>query len=188
MTTNTSEKGLERLICEALTGAPCDPPQVGIARERPSGYGAGWICGDPQDYDREYCVDLAQLSAFLHTTQPDVAESLDLGQDSPTRRKFLARLQGEVGKRGTIDVLRKGIKHGPIQQIDLMYGTPSLGNERARVLYEQNRFSVTRQLRYSNDNAQLALDLCLFVNGLPVATFELKNSLTKQTVGDAVEQ
>ena len=128
VTTDTSEKGLERLICTALTGAPCDSPQGGMVRERPSGYGAGWICGDLQDYDREYCVDLAQLSAFLHATQPIAAESLDLGQDSPTRRKFLARLQGEVAKRGTIDVLRKGIKHGP-HQIDLMYGTPSPGNE-----------------------------------------------------------
>ena len=71
MTTDTSEKGLERLICTALTGADCDPPQGGMVRERPSTYGAGWICGDPQDYDREYCVDLAQLSAFLHATQPD---------------------------------------------------------------------------------------------------------------------
>ena len=69
-----------------------------MVRERPSGYGAGWICGDLQDYDREYCVDLAQLSAFLHATQPIAAESLDLGQDSPTRRKFLARLQGEVAR------------------------------------------------------------------------------------------
>ena len=187
MTTDTSEKGLERLICTALTGADCDPPQGGMVRERPSTYGAGWICGDPQDYDREYCVDLAQLSAFLHATQPDAEESLDLGQDSPTRRRFLARLQGEITRRGTIDVLRKGIKHGP-HQIDLMYGTPSPGNEKARVQYGQNRFSVTRQLRYSRDQTQLALDLCLFINGLPVATFELKNSLTKQTVDDAVEQ
>ena len=187
MTTDTSEKGLERLICTALTGAPCDPPQGGLVRERPSTYGAGWICGDPQDYDREYCVDLVQLSAFLHATQPVAAESLDLGQDSPTRRRFLARLQGEITRRGTIDVLRKGIKHGP-HQIDLMYGTPSPGNEKARVQYGQNRFSVTRQLRYSRDQTQLALDLCLFINGLPVATFELKNSLTKQTVDDAVEQ
>ena len=185
--TDTSEKGLESLICEAMTGAACDPPQSGIIHERPAGYGVGWICGDPQDYDREYCVDLAQLSAFLKETQPDAAESLDLSGDSPTRRRFLARLQGEITKRGTIDVLRKGIKHGP-HHIDLMYGTPSPGNEKARVLYGQNRFSVTRQLRYSNDNAQLALDLCLFINGLPVATFELKNSLTKQTVDDAVEQ
>ena len=84
-------------------------------------------------------------------------------------------------------MLRKGIKHGP-HQIDLMYGTPSPGIEKAHVQYAQNRFSVTRQLRYSRDQTQLALDLCLFINGLPVATFELKNSLTKQTVDDAVEQ
>ena len=187
MTTDTTEKGLESLICTALTGAACDPAQEGVTRERPSTYGAGWICGDPQDYDREFCVDLAQLSAFLHATQRRAAESLDLGQDSPTRRIFLARLQGEVTKRGTIDVLRKGVKHGP-HQIDLMYGTPSPGNEKAKARYGQNRFSVTRQLRYSRDQTQLALDLCLFVNGLPVATFELKNSLTKQTVDDAVEQ
>ena len=187
MTTDTSEKGLERLICEALTGATCAAPQAGAIAERPSSYGVGWMCGNAHDYDREYCVDLAQLSAFLHATQPEIAESLDLDGDSPTRRRFLARLQGEVTKRGTVDVLRKGVKHGP-HQIDLMYGTPSPGNDRAGVLYKQNRFSVTRQLRYSNDNTQLALDLCLFVNGLPVATFELKNSLTKQTVDDAVEQ
>ena len=187
MTTDTTERGLERLICEAMTGRACDPPQGGMVRERPSSYGAGWICGDPQDYDREYCVDLAQLSAFLKKTQPDAAESLALEEDSPTRRRFLARLQGEITRRGTIDVLRKGIKHGP-HHIDLMYGTPSTRNEKAVLLYGQNRFSVTRQLRYSNDNTQLALDLCLFVNGLPVATFELKNSLTKQTAADAVEQ
>ena len=187
MTTDTSEKGLERLICTALTGAPCDPSQGGMVHERPAGYGVGWICGDTRDYDREYCVDLAQFRAFLHATQPVAADSLDLGQDSPTRRKFLARLQGEVTRRGTIDVLRKGVKHGP-HQMDLMYGTPSPGNEKAKVQYGQNRFSVTRQLHYSQDQTQLALDLCLFINGLPVATFELKNSLTKQTVDDAVEQ
>ena len=156
-------------------------------RERPPAYGAGWICGDPRDYDREHCMDLTQLAAFLQATQPDAAASLDLGQDGPTRRKFLARLQGEISKRGTIDVLRKGVKHGP-HQVDLLYLTPSPGNEQAKALYGQNRFTVTRQLQYSRDNAQLALDLCLFINGLPVATFELKNSLTKQTVEDAVEQ
>ena len=186
-TTDTSERGLESLICTALTGSAGDPPATDAARERPSSYGVGWICGDPQDYDREYCVDLTQLAAFLRATQPEVAESLDLGQDGPTRRGFLARLQGEITKRGTVDVLRKGIKRGP-HQIDLFYGTPSPGNDRAKVLNRQNRFSVTRQLRYSRDETQLSLDLGLFINGLPVATFELKNSLTKQTVDDAVEQ
>ena len=84
-------------------------------------------------------------------------------------------------------MLRHGIKHGP-HQLDLFYGTPSPGNVKADDLFAGNRFSVTRQLRYSRDETQLALDLGLFINGLPVATFELKNSLTKQTVEDAEEQ
>src|SRR3972149_7853418 len=111
MTTDTSEKGLERLICTARTGSPCDDPGVGPADrvcERPAIYGAGWICGVSGDYDREYCVDLAQLSDFLQETQIEAAEALNLSQDGPTRRKFLARLQGEITRRGTIDGLRPG--------------------------------------------------------------------------------
>ena len=187
MTTNTTERGLESLICAALTGSPCEPAQAGAVREHPATYGVGWLCGDPTDYDREFCVDLAQLSTFLLATQPEAAGLLSLNEDSPTRRKFLSRLQGEISRHGTVEVLRRGINHGP-HHLELFYGTPSPGNEKAAALYELNRFSVTRQLRYSSDNAQLALDLCLFINGLPVATFELKNSLTKQTVADAVEQ
>ena len=187
MTTDTSEKGLESLICAALTTPYGHSSTDAMVRERPARYGAGWLQGDSADYDREFCVDLAQLSAFLRNTQPDAAPTLDLGEDSAARRRFLARLQGEISKRGTIEVLRQGIKHGP-HSIDLFYGTPSPGNVKAQVLYGQNRFSVTRQLQYSADKAQLALDLCLFINGLPIATFELKNSLTKQTVDDAVEQ
>jgi type I restriction enzyme R subunit len=188
MKTDTSEKGLERLICTALTGSPCDPLQLGLVREPAGAYGSsGWLCGAPDDYDREYAVDLAQLRAFLRATQLKAADALDLDQDTPTRRKFLARLQGEISKRGVIDVLRHGVRHGP-QEIDLLYGTPSPGNPVAAERYSQNRFSITRQLRYSRDETQLALDLGLFINGLPVATFELKNSLTKQTVEDAVQQ
>src|SRR5208337_4983514 len=78
-------------------------------------------------------------------------------------------------------------KHGP-HAIELFYGTPTAGNTKAEERYAANRFSVTRQLRYSVDETMNALDLGLFINGLPIATFELKNSLTKQTVEDAVEQ
>ena len=188
MTTDTSERGLERLICTALTGDPCDPPRnPTVAEEFKPWGGVGWIPGDFHHYDREHCVDLPQLAAFLRETQPRTAESLSLSEDSPTRRKFLARLQGEVSRRGTIEVLRHGIKHGP-HHLDIFYGTPSPGNEKAKERFEQNRFTVTRQLRYSRDETQRALDTVLFINGLPVLTFELKNSLTKQTVDDAVEQ
>jgi len=188
MTTNTTEKGLEDLIVSVMTGGSAPVELAGSElRERPASYGAGWVLGDARDYNREYAVDLAQLSTFLRATQPKTAEALDLDQESPARHKFLSRLQGEVSKRGVVDVLRHGIKHGP-HGIDLFYGTPSPGNWAAAERYDQNRFSVTRQLRYSRDETQLALDLALFVNGLPVATFELKNSLTKQTVDDAIQQ
>ncbi len=186
--TDTTESGLERLICIALSGDPCEPAGgAEIARPSPGYGGVGWLPGDWRNYDRDYCVDLAQLSVFLRQTQAEAAEALALDEDGPTRRKFLARLQGEITRRGTIDVLRHGIKHGPLH-LDFFYGTPSPGNLKAAERYATNRFSITRQLRYSRTETQRALDLALFINGLPVATFELKNSLTKQTVMDAIEQ
>ena len=177
MTTDTTELGLERLICTALAGHPCDPPAEGTVADPPAGYGGvGWSGASFHNYDREHCVDLVHLAAFLHDTQPEASAALALSEDGPTRRAFLTRLQGEVAKRGTIDVLRNGIKHGPLH-LDLFYGTPSEHNLRAQERFAQNRFTVTRQLRYSRDEAQRALDIGLFINGLPVFTFELKNSL-----------
>jgi type I restriction enzyme R subunit len=70
----------------------------------------------------------------------------------------------------------------------MFYVTPSDKNQRAKELFAQNIFSVTRQLQYSAGNAKLALDLAIFVNGLPVITCELKNRLTRQDVEDAVCQ
>jgi type I restriction enzyme R subunit len=148
---------------------------------------AGWVPGTSPDYEREYGVDLVQLRTFLEATQSEVAAALDLDNDSPTRRKFLARLQGEITKKGVIHVLRHGLHHEK-HELVLFYGSPTPGNVKAASLFEENRFSVTRQLHYSNDQTKRSLDLCLFINGLPVATFELKNSLTKQTVADAEEQ
>ncbi len=188
MPTDITEKGLEDLIVAAMTErASGEEAAEGEVRERPSIYAPGWILGRAEDYNREYTVDLVQLAAFLRDTQPRVAEALDLDEDSPAQRKFLARLQGEVSQRGVVDVLRRGLKHGP-HALELFYGTPSPGNAAAAERWARNRFSVTRQLRYSRDETRLALDLALFVNGLPIATFELKNSLTKQTVKDAIEQ
>ncbi len=189
MTTDTSEKGLESLIVRAMTGRTdlLSPPHVATPTSAPVAGGTGWLLGDPKHYDRSACVDLIQLSGFIAATQPKAAGALGLETDGPTRRQFLARLSSELGNRGIIDVLRKGVKHGPVE-VQLFYGTPSLGNEKARTLYSLNRFSVTRQFAYSLDETRRALDLGLFINGLPVATFELKNSLTKQTVEDAVQQ
>ena len=201
MRTDTSEKGLETLIVRAMTGTD------GLASAAQSGCGAvpalaseavapwggtGYLPGNPKDFDRAHALDAEQLFAFLNATQPEAVKKLAMVDAADTkdinRLKFLTRLSSEIGKRGVVDVLRKGIEHHPAGHFDLFYGTPSEGNARATALHAQNRFVVTRQFAYSMDAARRALDLGLLVNGLPVATFELKNSLTKQTVADAVEQ
>ncbi len=192
MTTNTSEKGLESLIMRHLTGNTGLAADLidGVAVPSAGYNGSGWFAGSALAYDREFAVDVTQLFAFLQAAQPLEWAKLGIGdaQDSQgmARQKFLARLQGEITRRGVIDVLRTGIKYGALS-FDLFYGTPSLENAKAVQRHAQNRFSITRQLYFSRENKR-SLDLCAFINGLPVITFELKNSLTKQTVGDAIEQ
>jgi len=189
MSSDISEKGLENIIITAMTGKPWpEGTTANMVAETPAPFGGtGWVNGDSRDYDRDWCVDLKQLKSFLYATQPKIAQALDLENDSPTRRAFLSRLNSEIGKKGVIEIIRNGLKHGA-HDITLFYGTPSPGNEKAKELNKQNIFSVTRQLKYSKDETMRALDLGIFINGLPIATFELKNSLTKQTVVDAVEQ
>jgi type I restriction enzyme R subunit len=168
-TTDTSEKGLETLIVQSLITD------------------AGYVAGESKDFDRDHAVDLTKLLTFLEVTQPEIFAEMGIAEDGPKRFQFLNRLQGEIAKRGVIDVLRKGVKHGA-SSVELFYGTPSPDNAKAVELFAANVFSVTRQLHYSKDETKLSLDMALFINGLPIATFELKNSLTKQTVEDAIEQ
>jgi type I restriction enzyme, R subunit len=199
MPTDTTEKGLETLIMRHLTGEDgffTDAGPVGV-KETPDeaaaikAGGRGWIAGRPGDYDRGHCLDTVQLFAFLHATQPDMLKKLGIANYDDAkdivRQKFLNRVSSEIGKRGVIDVLRRGVDDGPLR-FELFYGTPSPGNETAASKFAKNRFSITRQVRYSQDETRRALDLVIFLNGLPFATFELKNSLTKQTVEDAIEQ
>ena len=195
-TTDISEKGLETLIMNHMTGgAGLEHPDRGnetpedVAMQKAEG--SGYFAGSPKDYDRAYALDAVQLFTFLQATQPEILKKVGAASywksKDINRQKFLARVSSEIGKRGVIDVLRKGIDHGPLH-FDLFYGTPSEGNAKAVELNAKNRFSITRQLAYSTDETRRSLDLGLFINGLPIATFELKNSLTKQTVEDAVEQ
>src|SRR5438093_11880585 len=102
MTSDTSERGLESLIVAAMTATAAPEPALdGLAREASALYGGtGWILGDWRDYDRDYALDLAQLALFLRATQPEAAEALDLDNASPMRQQPLARLQGEIPKRG----------------------------------------------------------------------------------------
>ena len=136
MTTDTTERGLEDLICTAMTGraAIAPLPMEGFQSPPESYGGTGWLLGDARNFERDYCVDLAYLRDFLKTTQRAIAEAVELDSDTPVRRRFLARLEKECGNRGVIDLLRNGLKHEKYS-IDLFYGTPSPGNEKAAIQY-----------------------------------------------------
>jgi type I restriction enzyme R subunit len=147
----------------------------------------GWAEGTPADYVASYALDLDQFTKFIEATQTDLVEPLGLTADTPTRHKFLARLQGEITRRGVVHMLRSGIDHHGLH-VDLYYPTPVAANPKAAALFEANRFVITRQVHHSVSNTGDAVDLVAFVNGLPVFTFELKNNITNQTVEDAVQQ
>lgn len=169
---NLNEASLEELI---------------VAQMVTTGGTPGWTEGDPKSFNAAYCLDLMVFREFIRDTQPALIDVLDLDGDSPTTHKFLARLQGEITKNGIVACLRGGITHGQ-HHIDLYYPTPSAQNDKAVALFAQNRLTITRQVHYSTKDAGKSLDLVAFVNGLPIATFELKNHITNQTVEDAVKQ
>ncbi|RJR21962.1 MAG: type I restriction endonuclease subunit R [Desulfobacteraceae bacterium] len=169
MSTNTKESGLETLIVEYLVKSN------------------GYELGTNEDYNRDYAVDETRLLRFLQETQPDEVEKIGILNSDHKKAQFLNRLQGEIAKRGIIDVLRKGINFYPANLI-MFYMTPTEKNIKAKEMFDKNIFSITRQLMYAKDNTQLALDLAIFINGLPIITAELKNRLTKQNVDDAVQQ
>jgi type I restriction enzyme R subunit len=169
MVTNTKESGFESLIVDWLVNHN------------------DYERGANDDYDKDHAVDAARLFRFLSETQPDELAKTGALSSDLKRRQFLDRLQGEIAKRGVTDVLRKGIKVYPADLI-MFYMLPSEKNDKAKKMFDKNIFSVTRQLLYSKDNTRLALDLAVFINGLPVFTIELKNQLTKQDVDDAVHQ
>lgn len=167
--TDKTEKGFETLIVNWLVDQN------------------GYQQGTNEDYNKEYAIDETRLFRFLNDTQPKEMAKLGVNQSDQKKRQFLNRLSVEITRRGIIDVLRNGIKAYPADLI-LFYFTPTENNEQAKRLFDKNIFSVTRQLRYAIDASKLALDLCLFINGLPVITIELKNHFTGQTTADAVEQ
>src|ERR1035441_5808573 len=119
MPTDTSEKGLETLMVEGFCAH-------------------GWKAGSNDDFDPAWAIDLKQLESFLADTQPELINVFDLKGESMTRTKALSRIQGEITSRGIIDVLRKGIKHGPHDAV-LFSPSPSKGNVAAAALFNLNR-------------------------------------------------
>lgn len=150
----------------------------------------GWLYaeGDAQGYDRAHALYPADLIAWIVATQPKAWETLSKNHGPAAEAVLLDRLRKSLDDRGTLEVLRHGFEMiGLRQPISLSQFKPALAmNPETLKKYAANRLRVVRQVRYSlfNENC---LDLVLFVNGLPVATVELKTDFT-QSVDDAVDQ
>lgn len=150
----------------------------------------GWLynAGDAQHYDRVNAMFNADLADWLQETQSKAWESLVKSYGSNVERMVLERLRKQLDDRGTLDVLRHGVEMlGLRQPLQLAQFKPALGmNDELMAKYTTNRLRVIRQVRYSEYNEN-AIDLVLFLNGIPVATVELKSDFT-QSVDDAVDQ
>ena len=164
MSTDTSEAGLESLISQYL-----------IQHNQ-------YIAGSTQDYDKAYCLDKIQLFTFLEATQADTLAKI------PHHDKLLQRISDQIRDKGIVELLRKGIKYQQ-HRLNLYYPQPPHTlNPQAVQNYQANRFSVTRQVHFSQQHPRQSLDMVIFLNGLPLITFELKKNLTKQNVNHAKRQ
>ena len=148
---------------------------------------SGYRSRQPALYNKDLCLIPRETLRFIQDTQPEAYQRLERQYGEKTPVNLLNRISREIGRRGVLDVLRKGVKDRGCN-FNLTYFQPSSGmNPDHQKLYAQNRFSLIRQLKYSEKNEK-SVDMALFLNGLPLVTMELKNSLTGQTVTDAEKQ
>ncbi|NNC15010.1 type I restriction endonuclease subunit R [Corallococcus exiguus] len=150
----------------------------------------GWLHEDRDaaDYDRQRALFPADVLAWVQATQPKAWETLTKNHGGNAGETLLNRLRDQLNQRGTLDVLRHGIELlGLKQPLKLAEFKPALAiNPDILARYEANRLRVVRQVRYSVHNEN-SIDLVLFLNGIPVATAELKTDFT-QSVTDAIDQ
>lgn len=165
---DTSETGLEKIIVDWL-------------RDK-----NGYEQATPHDYNKDFALVDTWVERFIVATQPDKVEQSMCFASPSERMKFFTRLANEITKRGVVDVLRKGYKFNG-STFDLYYPLPSDLNPSAKKAYGQNIFGVIRQVMYSKTNTN-EIDFVVFINGLPLATFELKNNYTEQTYENAIRQ
>ena len=165
---DTSETGLEKIVVDWLRDQN------------------GYEQATPHDYNKDFALVDSWVERFVSETQPDKVNSSMCFVSASERQKFFTRLANEITKRGVVDVLRKGYKFNGVT-FDLYYPLPSELNPSAKVAYEHNIFGVIRQVMYSKMNTN-EIDFVVFINGLPLATFELKNNYTSQTYENAIRQ
>ncbi|MBB2927108.1 type I restriction endonuclease subunit R [Paraburkholderia silvatlantica] len=151
----------------------------------------GWLYaeGDAAHYDRVSALFLPDLLTWVEATQPDTWQRLTKTHGPALSERLAERVRKSLNERGTLDVLRRGVEMlGLKETLSLVQFKPALAiNPAIQQRYAANRLRVVRQVRHSPNHPQDAVDLVLFVNGIPVATAELKSDFT-QNVEDAVDQ
>lgn len=150
----------------------------------------GWLYdpGSAAQYDRARALFPPDLAAWVQQTQPKAWEALSRSHGAGAETALLDRVRKQIDDRGTLDVIRHGIEMVGVRgSIQLAQFKPAMGmNPDIIAAYEANRLRVVRQLRYSTANKN-CIDIVLFLNGLPVATVELKTDFT-QSITDAIDQ
>ncbi|NNC12116.1 type I restriction endonuclease subunit R [Planctomonas sp. JC2975] len=148
---------------------------------------AGWVKGTPPDYDRTLGLDLPKLFEFLRGTQPDEFAMLEKHYGPQVEAKVAARIANQLDVRGTLDVLRHGVKDSGVALRLAFFEPPTSVNPVLVERFAGNVLSVIRQVAYEPGGGK-ELDVVLFVNGIPTATVELKNPLSGQNVNHAIAQ
>jgi type I restriction enzyme R subunit len=180
---NTTELALEQAIEKALTGFYTEELSAAscIAGEKSELYrgGNGFYMGNFADFNAKYAIDEAQFWSFLEQTQPKELEKLQRSAD--WKRKILEHYDRIVKKYGLLRVLRKGLELEDAN-FTFFYQFPLASSSLAvKENFEKNQFSVTRQVHYNLDKQRESIDMVLFLNGIAIATLEIKNQWTGQT-------
>src|SRR6218665_119714 len=185
MQSKTNEQALESAIEKCLTGTSLEElKEQGLTlkavRDRNSLYrtGKGYYIGSPDDFNAKLAIDEERFWDFLQNTQKEELEKLQ--KQSDWKLKILERVDRMIKKYGILRLFRKGLDVDDAH-FTLLYPLPlASSSEIVKKNFDNNQFSVTRQLRYSIENLKEEIDMVMFVNGLPFATVELKNHWTGQ--------
>jgi type I restriction enzyme R subunit len=140
-----------------------------------------------REYDRNYAIDVEMLFSFLENTQKKKVEKLKDIYGPSYKEKILYNLNRELRIKGSIDVIKHGIKDFGVELKLAYFKPPTNLNPDQYLQYQKNILSVTEELVY-DINKEDRIDLVIFLNGIPVITMELKNSFTGQTYKDAIKQ
>lgn len=178
--TKTNELALEQAIEKALTGTILEDFKQGVLAEPEMEYSSnGYHIGFANDFNPHYAIDEVRFWHFLNASQP--TEVAKISNYPDWQLKVIQKLDRMIKKFGLLRILKKGLEVDDAH-FTLFYSAPlASSSEAVKANFEKNEFSVTRQIKYNLANQREEIDMVVFINGLPVATMELKNAWTHQT-------